>query len=250
MKIKLCPLCNILKKYDKFNKDKSKSSGLSSHCKNCKSTNNKRRYKNNKNEILKRDKIYRENNKSKIAKTQKIYRENNKNYFKQYNKKYRIDNKKQIYSNNKQWRENNRAGLKIKKHKYYIANKEAIIIKHRKYEKMKMKTDINFRIAKNLRGRLRDVLKHNRKKGSAVKDLGCSINELKQYLKLNFYSHNISGEYMTWENYGYYGWHIDHIIPLSYFDLTNREQLLKACHYTNLQPLWAEDNYAKGAKTI
>jgi hypothetical protein len=50
---------------------------------------------------------------------------------------------------------------------------------------------------------------------------------------------------MSWDNWGTHGWHIDHIIPLSSFDLTDREQFLKACHYTNLQPLWAADNIRK-----
>ena len=55
---------------------------------------------------------------------------------------------------------------------------------------------------------------------------------------------------MSWDNYGKKGWHIDHITPLVLFDLTNREQVLMACHYTNLQPLWAKDNLSKGTKII
>ena len=53
-----------------------------------------------------------------------------------------------------------------------------------------------------------------------------------------------------YHNWGVHGWHIDHITPLSSFDLTCREQFLKVCHYTNLQPLWAKDNFSKGCKII
>jgi hypothetical protein len=55
---------------------------------------------------------------------------------------------------------------------------------------------------------------------------------------------------MSWGNYGFRGWHIDHIIPLASFDLTDREQFLKACHHTNLQPMWAKENLSKGSKLV
>jgi len=89
-----------------------------------------------------------------------------------------------------------------------------------------------------LRLRLYHALNHNFKSGSAVRDLGCSISGLKLHLESKFQPD------MTWDNYG--EWHIDHIKPLSKFDLTDRDQLLEACHYTNLQPLWAEENLKKG----
>jgi hypothetical protein len=72
-----------------------------------------------------------------------------------------------------------------------------------------------------------------------VTDLGCSIDELKTYLESKFELD------MSWDNYGRKGWHIDHIVPLCKFDLSNKVELERACHYTNLQPLWANDNLAK-----
>jgi hypothetical protein len=94
----------------------------------------------------------------------------------------------------------------------------------------------------NLRARLRTALKCGHKAGSAVLDLGCSIEELKKHLESQF----VPG--MTWDNWGHHGWHIDHIVPLDAFDLTDHNQLAAACHYTNLRPLWAKANLAKGSK--
>jgi hypothetical protein len=101
---------------------------------------------------------------------------------------------------------------------------------------------IQYRLRHNLRSRLSLITKKTIKHGSAVKDLGCTIQELKLYLESKF----LPG--MTWENYGLHGWHIDHVAPLSSFDLTNPEELKKACHYSNLQPLWAKDNIRKSNK--
>jgi hypothetical protein len=80
------------------------------------------------------------------------------------------------------------------------------------------------------------------KAASAVRDLGCTIEFLKDWLESKFTPE------MTWENYGPV-WHIDHVKPLTAFDLTDPEQAKAACHYTNLQPLPASENIRKGGVT-
>ncbi len=98
------------------------------------------------------------------------------------------------------------------------------------------------KLAASIRTRIQGVVKKGYKSASTEELLGCTSKELKIYLQQQF------KERMTWENYGFYGWHIDHKIPLSSFDLTKREEQKKAFHYTNLQPLWAKENMSKGAK--
>lgn len=98
------------------------------------------------------------------------------------------------------------------------------------------------KIARNLRARLSKAVNGNYRSGSAVRDLGCSIEEFKKYLESQFQ------ESMSWDNYGRDGWHIDHIVPLCRFNLHDQVELKKACHYSNLQPLWAEDNLLKRKK--
>lgn len=101
---------------------------------------------------------------------------------------------------------------------------------------------INCSIVNNLRGRIREILKkENIKKSNQTFNLvGCSLEQLKHRLEKQF------AEGMSWENYG--EWHIDHIKPLSLFNLIKEEEQRKAFHYTNLQPLWARDNLSKGNK--
>ncbi len=109
----------------------------------------------------------------------------------------------------------------------------------RKWHAAKIKSDPQYKLKLYLRTRIRSAVKSNARAGSAVKDLGCSITELKIQLEGQFLPS------MTWDNHGPV-WHIDHIKPLSRFDLTDRTQFLEACHYTNLQPLFALDNIRKG----
>jgi hypothetical protein len=53
---------------------------------------------------------------------------------------------------------------------------------------------------------------------------------------------------MSWENHGKFGWHIDHIKPISSFDLTNENEQLECFNYKNMQPLWWNENLSKGNK--
>jgi hypothetical protein len=118
----------------------------------------------------------------------------------------------------------------------------------REYTKQRCKTDPAYKLRVILRTRLCSAVKNGAKAGSAVRDLGCTVDELKTYLEAKFYPRPVTGEIMDWNNHTKKGWHIDHIKAISRFDLTDREQLLQACHYTNLQPLWSEANHKKGAK--
>lgn len=127
---------------------------------------------------------------------------------------------------------------KAKRREYYQKNKQRINKYLNEYNKVRRKVDLEFKIKANLRRRLNKVLKGEIKKGSSISDLGCSLEQFISYISLKFQPG------MTWSNYGY--WHLDHIIPLAKFNLSNREEFLKANHYTNIQPLWALDNLVKG----
>lgn len=168
------------------------------------------------------------------------------------NLNYYYNNKVKIIEQQKLYYTENKAQIAITHQKYqidYVKNNTQKIAKQRLIrQKSRIKTDINFKLAKTLRTRLKCAIRDDVKVGSAIDDLGCSIEELRKYLEDRFYRDNKTEQMMSWKNHGLHGWHIDHIIPLSLFDLTNREQFFKACHYTNLQPLWAKDNISKSNK--
>jgi hypothetical protein len=211
-------------------------------------TNPKLKEKMRNREVYKR---YREKNKDKI----KAYREANKDKYKAWyeanrdkrlkkEKNYYEINKDKIKERGKTYREKHKDKIKLRNKLYREANRDEIKIKKTLYARKKLKTDIDFKLKLNLRSRLRITLKNNYKSGSAISDLGCTIDELKSYLESKFQPG------MSWDNHGIHGWHIDHIKPLASFDLSDRKQMLEACHYTNLQPLWAKDNLSKSDKLI
>lgn len=94
------------------------------------------------------------------------------------------------------------------------------------------------RMATTLRIRINHIFRGKIRSGSAVRDLGCTIEEFATHIESLF----IEG--MTRENYGA-AWELDHKRPLCTFNLRDHEQFRAACHYTNIQPLLIADHIAK-----
>lgn len=212
MKEKFCPKCEEIKNIDCFVKDKHKKSGVKSWCRIC-SNEATRKWRN-------------KGNNKEIQKEKSLERwKKNRDKYRETVDKYKKNNKEKIYNRTKTWKSKNRDKI-------------------RTYEKKKFKEDMQFRLGKNLRHRINKVLKNNKKIDSTINLLGCSITEFKNHLEKQFKPG------MNWNNYGKNGWHIDHIKPCASFDLSIKEQQRKCFHFTNLQPLWAEENLSKGSKII
>lgn len=224
--MKKCLRCNKFKLIDEFSKNISKKDGLNSECKLCKNEYSKE---------------YRKRNKKQIQDYNKRYHIDNYEEMKEHKceigNKYRKSNKEKIKKCKKRYYENNKEKILDKNNKYRLSNKD----KRNKNHKKRFKIDISYRIQINIRTCVSKVFKRKNKIHSISKSLGCSTSFLKQHLESKFQFG------MSWENYGS-KWHIDHIIPLTAFNLQDIIHFRAACNYKNLQPLWAKDNISKGNK--
>lgn len=72
---------------------------------------------------------------------------------------------------------------------------------------------------------------------SVIEYLGCDVEYFKQFIEKKM------TDSMTWDNI-----HIDHIKPISKFNLDTFDEFLSCCHYTNFQPLLAQKNVQKNSQ--
>lgn len=194
-----------------------------------KSLRNKEYYKKNREHLINKAKENYINNRERdIAKT-KEYALNNKEAIREKKRLYRLKNLDE---------HSRRDAL------YYRKNRHDRIKSSCEYSKKRLTHDPVYRMVKNLRRRLSLAIEKGvGKKTLSTLDLtGCSWIELRKHLESQF------KDGMLWSNYGTHGWHVDHIIPCSYFNLTLDLDQKKCFHYTNLQPLWAKDNLKKSNK--
>jgi hypothetical protein len=153
----------------------------------------------------------------------------------EYNRKYYTENKDILNEKCYLYRKNNLE--KIREYDRQRSKTPEGKQKFKEYENKRLKLDPQFRLMKYLRNTIYIATKRKLNSKKAVEFLGCSIPEYRKYLETSF------KEGMTWENWG--KWHIDHIIPLFKFNLQDKKEFLKAAHFTNTQPLWADENYKK-----
>jgi hypothetical protein len=222
---KVCSKCKELLPLSSYSLQHNCLYGRTSVCRACKKAHNEE----NKVEIIERRRIDYLNNKEKILKKVKA------DYIK--NRVKRLEKDRLYYRKIRDnMTEEERDVMLAKQRQDRADNPE----KYKETErKRRAKRDPIRLLGTRLRGRLGDLFRKGIKSGSAVRDLGCSVEQLKEYLSILFWPG------MSWDNKSKKGWHIDHILPIDSFNIYDRSELLVACNYTNLQPLWHDDNASK-----
>jgi hypothetical protein len=227
MTTKKCSKCGDVKSVNEFRVDKWNKSGLRSNCRKC------------------------------DAESAKRYRECNPEKYKESKKKYNSSDKGK--AKNREWAKNNPDKVRAKKKRYNDSHKEensaykkeyrsrkevkeSIREYDRKYHKVKMETDLLYKCKRMTRGVLSGAFRRMMytKKSRSYEILGCSWEFFKGYLEGQF------AKGMTWDNKD--EWHIDHIIPLA--TAKTEEDVIRLNHYSNLRPIWAEENLLKSDKII
>jgi hypothetical protein len=242
METKVCNRCSKEKEIILFRKRKDSKDGHRKECAECSSVLGKKYGENNKEWVKFRKKKDYQKNREKRLKKVKEYRLKNLEVVRE---KDRLRSKKMWKENPDKLRQSffkNKDKRIATKKLWEVKNKEKLKSQKKEYVKKRKSEDILYYLKLICRNRLYHFLKTKNitKKNTTFEIVGCSPQELKEHLENKF----VLG--MDWENR--MEWHIDHIVPLS--SAKTEDELYKLCHYTNLQPLWVEENLKKSNKIL
>lgn len=209
-------------------------------------------YLSNRSKILERSKKWAEKNADQRAVYIRSHYLNNRDKYLEKSKAWRLANPEKVRASVE--RRNRSPGARACRSKWKslhaVSYKASEKIRAKKRVATRMRDDPAFAAKATLRTRVNAALRGFRKRwggsttktGRTVDLIGCSYADLVRHLESKF------APGMNWENRGRAGWHIDHIRPCSSFDLSDPEQQRACFHFSNLQPLWAEDNLRKADK--
>lgn len=221
---KICTKCHQEKDLTEFYKSRRVKDGRRADCGEC-----------NKKSVIERT---RQNPEKSRERSRNWRKENPERVFEQRKKRLPISRERtrERYNSDPEFRE--KRLNEVRAYRADPKNKKALQETSRNGRKRQMQ-DPKFRIAMNLRRRMNTVLKNFTKDSSTIKLVGCTWEEFRAHIESQF----VDG--MSWENYGRFGWHVDHIKSCAKFDLSDPAQQKECFHYTNLQPLWWQDNLLK-----
>lgn len=259
--LRKCSECNKVTTLDKFRPDFHHESKLYAVCYDCINVWRRDDYRNNPSYYQEANLRWRLQNPEKFKETRDKVELKRKPKRKEYSKAKYAANPAPTREKVKAWRLANLDKKRQIDKKYRNTNRKKVAKRYAAWHKNKLKTDLNYRIGHKLRTSLRGVLKRcgGTKFCKTAEYFGCSLKFLKFYIESLF----LPG--MSWDNYGpgylikdgkpVYNnrgetiklkhWCIDHVIPCASFDFTDIEQQKKCFHYSNLRPLWTEDNLGK-----
>lgn len=229
METKICRICGIEKEITEYSKS---GKHYRTECKKCHNSKMKEWRNKNTNYIKEYEKIYKQDHKEHYKKVYKDYYERNKKHILEYKKQYKNSHREYYENYSKEYNK-----------KYYIKNVDKIKAQTKEYSKKRKNIDNLYKLKCNIRNLINcSFNRKNIKKDKETEDiLGCSIDFFIKYL-LQTFKNNYGIEWDKKEKV-----HIDHIIPLA--SANNEKEVIKLCHYSNLQLLKAKDNLKKGSKT-
>lgn len=166
----------------------------------------------------------------------RAYRERNREKQREYMRAYRRANPEKWAD----YREQNRDKIAAAARDYRATNAGEINAKAVVRRRVKRASDPVFAMAHRARARIAHAYRGALKPAKTQALIGCTFEEFAAHIEAQF------APGMSWSNRG--EWHIDHIVPICSFDLSDAEQAARAFHFTNCRPLWASDNLAKGAR--
>ena len=148
---------------------------------------------------------------------------------------YNNVNKEKINTQKSEKRQLNKERILAQESEYRQQNKERI----KEYYRNRHNNNTNARLAQNTRTRIKTAIKGHSKSLHTREILGINIETYKKLIE-----YQMSSE-MNWKNI-----HIDHVKPISLFDVSKEEDLLEAFYWVNTQPLLKKDNLQKSNKFI